>query len=232
MADRTGPLTLRRTSLVLALAMVLDAALAVRLKPTRYLADSRAPGSIDAAIPATFGDWQQLRQAGGVVNPQQRQALDALYAELVTRSYADAAGQRVMLSIAYGRNQNDSFQVHRPEVCYPAQGFQLLSVQDGQIDTPQGAIPVRRIESRLGAQRPEPVTYWTTLGDHAVRSSVDKKLREVEYAMQGLIADGLVFRVSTIDADSARAFRVQDAFIAQLLAGVDAQARRRLAGLP
>ena len=39
-----------------------------------------------------------------------------------------------MLSIAYGKNQSDALQLHKPEICYPAQGFTLLAKQNTPLD--------------------------------------------------------------------------------------------------
>jgi hypothetical protein len=41
----------------------------------------------------------------------------------------------------------------------------------------------------------------------------------------------MVFRVSSIDADPARAYRVQEQFVNQLLDAVSPAARKRLSGL-
>lgn len=218
-------------AVLLAVAMAGTAAAAHYAKPTRFLADTRVQLQIAPLIPSEFGVWKQQAVSGGVVNPQQEQLLNTLYSELVSRTYVNASGERVMLSIAYGKNQSDSFQVHHPEICYPAQGFRLNSNVAGTLVTEFGEIPVRRIETIYGQQRPEPVTYWTTLGDEAVRSGTDKKIKEIRYAMRGYIADGLLFRVSTIDPDSPHAFAVQEQFSRDLLKSLKPELRKRLAGL-
>lgn len=223
--------SLNVTALVLASAMIGSAAGAAYLKPDRYLADTRAQLLIEPSLPETFGVWKLQPVSRGVVNPQTETLLNALYSEIISRTYVNDRGDRVMLSIAYGKNQNDSFQVHKPEICYPAQGFQLKSNQAGDLSTPFGTIPVRRVETTLGAQRPEPVTYWTTLGDEAVRSGTDKKLKEMRHAMRGFIADGLLFRVSSVDPDSPHAFGVHERFVNDLLAALKEEDRRRIAGL-
>lgn len=216
---------------VLAVAMAGTAVAAHYVKPTRFLADTRAEKKIEPSIPGRFGLWKQVDVSSGVVNPQAEQLINSLYSEMIARTYVNDKGERVMLSIAYGRNQSDAFQVHYPEICYPAQGFRLNSKVAGKLVTDFGDIPVRRIETTYGSQRPEPVTYWTTLGDEAVRSGTDKKLKELRYAMRGYVADGLLFRVSTIDPDSPHAFAVQEQFTRDLLKSVSPELRKRLAGL-
>lgn len=218
-------------ALILTAAMAITAAAAGHLKPTVYLSDTRPNLKIEPSIPIEFAGWKMATISGGVVNPQQEALLNTLYSEIITRTYVNAQGERVMLSIAYGKSQNDSFQVHKPEICYPAQGFQLKSNVAGILEVSSGRIPVRRIETALGPQRPEPVTYWTTLGDHTVTSGVDKKIKEIEYALKGYVADGLLFRLSSIDPDSARAFELQAKFANDLLSQLDPADRLRLAGL-
>ena len=47
----------------------------------------------------------------------------------------------------------------------------------------------------------------------------------------GRIPDGMLFRVSSIDGDQARAYRYQDQFVVQLLQSVSPTERERLSGL-
>jgi EpsI family protein len=219
------------SALVAAVLMTFTAGAASHLRPTHYLADTRGDRKLADVIPAEFGEWKQLSVMTGIVNPQQQQLLNELYTEQVTRSYQSRDGYRIMLSVAYGKNQNDSFQVHLPEICYPAQGFQVLSNERGQLGTDFGAIPVKRLKTTYQSQRIEPVTYWTTIGDHAVQSGVDKKLKEMEYALGGQIADGLLFRMSSIDPDLPRAHARHEQFVRELLQSLSPEDRRRLAGL-
>jgi EpsI family protein len=136
-----------------------------------------------------------------------------------------------MLSIAYGEDQRDSVQLHYPEVCYPAQGFQVLSNRKGELQAQGGKIPVRRLETRLEQQRLEPVTYWTMIGKQAVLGGMDKKLAEMHFGLRGEIPDGLLFRVSSIDANTERAFASQNQFVENLLVAVDPVVRQRISGL-
>jgi Protein of unknown function (DUF3485) len=53
----------------------------------------------------------------------------------------------------------------------------------------------------------------------------------MQYALEGQIADGLLFRVSSIDPNLPRAYAAQQQFIADLMASVSPDDRLRLAGL-
>ncbi|NRT58338.1 exosortase-associated protein EpsI, B-type [Sphaerotilus uruguayifluvii] len=230
-APRPASRRMMLTAAALAVAMAATSGIGSTMKPTLHLSDTRPAVRLETMIPARFGDWEHVPQAQGVVNPQAQVMQDKLYSDLLNRVYRNSRGEMVLLSVAYGRDQSDAFQVHKPEICYPAQGFQVQRVRQQEMATPFGAVPVKRVETTRGSTRPEPVTYWTTLGDHAVRSGVDKKMQEMQYALKGYIADGLLFRMSSIDPDSEHAYAMQDRFAVDLLSALDPAARLRLAGL-
>jgi EpsI family protein len=212
--------------------MVLSAGLAVALHPTVNLADIRPPIDLKAVVPTAFGNWhEQLNFTAQIINPQQEQKLTKTYSATLARTYINTQGYRVMLSVAYGKNQRGDLQLHHPELCYPAQGFQVLSNHNGQLVTPMGAIPVRRLETRLNSDRNEPITYWATIGEHIALGSVRRKIAEMRYGFQGQVADGLLFRVSSIDTDSTAAFEQQRVFVAALLEALSPHDRRRIADL-
>ena len=181
-------------------------------------------------MPQTFGDWTVTPQPAQVVNPQTKELLDSIYSQILTRTYVHKDGYRIMLSMAYGDDQRGGLQAHRPEVCYPAQGFRVDSIADGQLATDFGAIEVRRLTTKLKS-RNEPVTYWLTTGDFVIRNQWDKRMAQLRAAFTGQIPDGLLFRVSSIDEDAARAFAMQQRFAADMMSAVSAETRRKLSGL-
>ena len=187
--------------------------------------------SLDTAVPKAFGDWTELpEQSAQVVNPQTKELLDKIYSQLLTRAYVNKQGYRIMLSMAYGDDQRGGLAAHRPEVCYPAQGFKLGRVEDGPLTTAFGNIDVRRISTTLGP-RNEPVTYWLTVGDQVIKSKFDKRIAEIRLGLTGQIPDGLLFRVSSIDTDNAHGFAMQQQFTADMMAAVPANTRKQLSGL-
>ena len=186
--------------------------------------------SLEAMIPKHFGNWrEEPHRVVQVINPQTQGLLDKLYSETLSRTYVDSSGYRIMLSLAYGSDQRGALQAHKPEACYPAQGFTLHRAEPGRLATPFGEIPVRRLFTSKGS-REEPLTYWFTVGDRAVQEW-NTRLVELSYILTGRIPDGLLFRVSSIDPDQARANQMQDQFINQLLQTVSPAERKRLSGL-
>ncbi|MET3132129.1 EpsI family protein [Oxalobacteraceae bacterium GrIS 1.11] len=220
-----------KSSIVLGLLMVASAGTAKLIIPTHYLADSRPAVSLETSIPTRFGDWKEEKSGfAGVVNPRTEAAIKAIYTQTLSRTYINGSGYRVMLSLAYGANQSDGLNLHFPEVCYPAQGFEVTSNQNGILATPQGNIMVKRLETNLSGQRFEPVTYWSTVGDFVANNGVNKKMVEMRYRLGGQIPDGLLFRVSSIDTDAARSFQQQGDFVTALAAVLPSADKRRLMG--
>lgn len=194
--------------------------------------ERRAPSiQLETAVPRQFAGWRlDPSQVTQVVNPQTQQLLDKLYGQVLARTYVNDRGYRVMLSLAYGSDQRGALQAHKPEVCYVAQGFSLLSNDTSDIGTSFGPIMGRRLSTQLGS-RHEPITYWFALGDQAVRTRFERRVAEVRVGLTGQIPDGLLFRVSSIDVNPARAYAEHDRFVNDLLASVAPTDRVRLSGL-
>jgi EpsI family protein len=79
-------------------------------------------------------------------------------------------------------------------------------------------------------QRDEPITYWLVVGDRVTVSRLDQKLAQFRLGLKGLIPDGMLVRVSSIDSDSERGHAQQAAFLAELAAAVPNAGRDRILG--
>ena len=217
-------------SLLLGVAMAATSALTVALTPSPKAMAAQAAFSLEAMIPARFGSWRIDPTIVPLTpNPEQQGALERIYDQTLSRTYVDDAGRRVMLSIAYGGDQSRALQLHLPEVCYVAQGFQVAGEGAGRLVTRFGALPVQRLVASQG-DRNEPITYWITIGDRATRSGIEQKLRRLAYGLSGQIPDGMLVRVSNITLDAPGAWRLHDRFAAELLDSLGAPGRKRLIG--
>ena len=217
-------------SVILGVAMAGTSALTGALTPTQKVADARANFNLDAMIPKSFAGWTIDNSVVPLTpDPNQKELIAALYDQTLSRTYINAQGQRVMLSIAYGGDQSKQLQLHLPEVCYVAQGFDMLKDRRDELATGFGKLPVKRLVARQNT-RNEPITYWVTIGDKAVMSGLDQKMQRFLYGLSGRIPDGMLVRVSTIEADEGNAYKVQDRFVNQMLSALDPQARSRLLG--
>lgn len=191
-------------------------------KPTRHMSDMRPPVDLEAMFPKSFDDWtMDTRVPVQLIAPDVAAVLNRTYNQTLSRTYVNRNGDRIMLSVAYGGDQSDGTRAHRPEVCYPAQGFQMLSSEMQELNAPPSPHRVRRLVAKLGG-RVEPITYWVVVGDRVALSGTEQKLQQLSYSVKGVIPDGMLVRVSSIDRDSARAFKIQDTFIASLAKAVRA----------
>ena len=217
-------------SLILGAAMAGTSALTVALTPKARVPQAHEQFSLEQMIPSRFGEWVIDPSVVPLApDPEQQGMLEKIYDQTLSRTYINPAGQRVMLSIAYGGDQSKSLQLHLPEVCYVAQGFQMVKENDGALPTRFGELPVKRLVARLH-ERNEPITYWITIGEHATKVGVQAKLRKLAYGLTGEVPDGMLVRISTIQGNDALAYQVQDRFVAEMLAVMAPRDRTRLLG--
>jgi EpsI family protein len=214
-------------------ALLIAAIFAMALKPTEFLADQFKRVDLEAMVPKHLNGWEALPGAQTqIVDPGQLALINRLYTQTLNRGYVNSQGYVVMLSIAYGKDQRDALQVHKPEVCYPAQGFTLLDKRQYGLETGLKSakkIKVTHLQTALGA-RIEPVTYWTLIGEKVYSGNLDKKLAEMQYGLEGKIPDGMLVRMSSIDSDSENAFKMQSQFAIAMLASLQPEVRARFSG--
>jgi EpsI family protein len=222
--------SVRWRALLAAALMLAGAALAYFGRPTAYLADQIGKPDLETLFPKQFGPWRlDTRMAVILPAPDVQAQLDVIYNQVLTRTYVNAVGQRIMLSVAYGGDQSDGTSAHRPEVCYPAQGFEITANQKAAQSAAGGTLVVRKLMSKLGG-RNEPITYWVVVGNEVATSGIEQKLAQMRYGLRGVIADGMLVRVSSIDPDMARGHAVQSGFIADMAAAIPSPARPRVFG--
>lgn len=222
----------RRRAAVALLLMGGGVAAGHALKPRRKLTDTLGALDLEAAFPRQFGDWQvDTRLPLQLVSPDLQQFIDRIYTATLSRVYVNPRGERIMLSVAYGGDQSDATRAHRPEVCYPAQGFEIMADTRGQVDVAAGRLRVRQLVARAGG-RVEPITYWVVVGTRGALSGTEQKLAQLYYGSRGLVPDGLLVRVSNIGLDTAEGHRLHAGFISQLSHALNPQLGARLLGEP
>lgn len=217
---------------VLVASLLAAAGLAQLSKPQASpQANARALVPLEALFPQRVGEWQPDPVSVGFVRPAFEQAKKfQMYDQVLERVYVNPAGERVMLSVAYGRQQSVGLQMHRPEVCYKAGGFEVGPVSAGQVALPGHVLQVKRLVATM-PDRQEPITYWRLLGDQLVTDEVRFKLDQVAAGLKGRgIDDGLLVRVSSLGADAEVAWRLQAEFVQALDRAQDEAQRRRTTG--
>jgi EpsI family protein len=199
-------------------------------RPTQHLADLHGQVDLESIFPRQFADWRiDDRVPVQLISPDVQAKLSELYNQTLSRTYVNRSGERIMLSVAYGGDQSDGTRAHLPEVCYPAQGFSIEGKQVAVLSTPAHDIRVRRMVGRLGS-RLEPITYWLVIGDRVATSGTEMKLAQLRYSSVGVIPDGMLVRVSSIDNDPAKAYALQGSFVAAMVASVPKAASVRVIG--
>jgi exosortase B len=233
--EKLVPASLRAVSwkawglaLSLALTSVLSAALVPKLQP---VAIERASVPLEQLFPAQFGPWRLDPAAAALIRPAFEQAKQLqTYDQVLERTYMDDAGRRVMLSVAYGRQQSVGLQMHRPEVCYKAGGFKVQGLTHGELALGGHELAVTRLMASMEG-RAEPITYWRLLGDDVVADETHFRLKQLAMGAVGTIPDGMLVRVSTIDDDAPSAYKLQAAFVQAMARSLNEAQRKRVLGL-
>lgn len=216
--------------IAIGIAMLITAGVAVAMRPTKIPAEERAKVNLEAMIPSRFGDWRVDPSIVPVLpSPDVQAKLESIYSQTIARTYVNSNGERVMLSIAYGGVQDEGLQTHVPEMCYPAQGFDVLKQETGELASRFGDLAVKRLVASQG-RRVEPITYWMTVGDQVVRVGWRWKLAQLKYGLTGVLPDGMLVRVSSIEADERAAYRAHREFVDAMLGAIDQEDRPRFVG--
>jgi len=186
---------------------------------------------LDDTVPLEFGEWQVVSNGSlPIVNPQLSESLKNDYDETLARTYKSlVSGRYVMLSIAFGRDQSHEKQVHKPEVCYPAQGFSIDSVRKTSFEVAGRDIPVTTLHASRDA-RNEYVAYWIVEGDRVVRGALQQNFTRALLGIRGIREDGLLFRVSEISADQGSTIVLLQEFSNELVNAINPRAQKRFAG--
>lgn len=219
-----------RRMLVIAALMFAAAGLALAMRPTQKIADSRDKPDLNTMIPQQIADWNIDTSIVPIEpSPDLRAYLDRIYNQSLSRTYVHPSGRRIMLSIVYGGDQSDAMRVHQPEVCYAAQGFEVLGATVGGLATRYGELPVRRLVA-VQRNRTEPITYWVVVGDKATPAGIRQKLAQLGYGLTGKVPDGFLVRVSSLSSDPAGAYRQHEEFIQAMLGALNEMDRSRISG--
>ena len=215
--------------LLLGVLMAVASLASIALTP-KVVTATAATVKLSAQLPLTFGDWRTEDDGSRqVVSPQVEAKLESLYSDTLSRTYINSKGERIMLSLAYGANQGRDLQVHKPEVCYVAQGFLLRSMAKAEISVVKQSLPVMQLVAVHG-HRNEPITYWIRSGDSLVRGWYEQNLARIKAGLNGAINDGFLVRVSSISGDEKGAFELQQRFINDMLLAIPAEHKHMFLG--
>jgi EpsI family protein len=185
-----------------------------------YLGAPKATASVvkkeefRADIPNQIGGWRS-RKTAELVLPSLDES-DKLYENLETRIYEGAGLPSMMALIAYSSVQQNDIQVHRPEVCYPAAGYPIVSSRTTELRFDGKTIDAREVIADRGGVY-ERVIYWVRVGDEFPATWIDQRIAMARANLQGKVPDGVLVRMSTIEEPGKSASFDLRAFIEAFL---------------
>lgn len=218
--------------------LVLTQFAAYRATPSKAVMAPALPRFADT-IPATFGVWNQV--AATIVQTRTENqdegvepGADTLpYDDAIERTYQNANGERVMLALAIVRGQQQELKIHRQELCYGGQGFDILSRRDIPLNMSDSGGPSIAGHQFLAqsTERMEAATYWIRVGDIYSINAVETRLYLMKEGVQGRMPDGVLVRASQVIGRSdelGHSYQLQQDFLRDLLAALPLAARQLL----
>lgn len=229
---KSTKVTLRTIFLTLGLVASSGAAILVTPKVTEM---GKVP-TLEDTLPRTIGEWRALHDPRVQVSVATADTTDITqpYDQTVLRSYVNPQGNVIQMAVAWGKRQRQEVKIHRPELCYPAQGFEVLSLKKAMIPMPQLAahqLEGKRMVTRDRNGQTEVVSYWIRIGHSYADNSLETRMHIFREGLAGRVPDGVLVRVSqriSKDANPEPFYRQQEAFATSLVAAVDPETQRLL----
>ena len=197
----------------------------------RLSAISNEP-KLEETVPRQFGDWRELTnpypQVSLATGPEAE--LNQPYDQTVMRTYVNSQGQQIMLALAWGRHQRQEVKVHRPELCYVAQGFKVSSLTTATFRGIAGYGEIIKGKHMIvrASRDGEAVAYWIRIGTLYSENAIETRTHIFKEGLAGRIPDGILVRASQkiqLDTDAEKAFPLLEAFLAELVAATPENAR-------
>lgn len=159
------------------------------------------------AIPKTFDDWKEVPsnqlQMDLVPKNGDERTTDNPYDDVLMRTYVNSKGQQVQLALAYGKSMRQEVKIHRPELCYYAQGFEvksLLSNDFGIVSTNHQPIVGKNMLA-VNQNYQEAVSYWIRIGEMYSQSPWQTRFYIIKRGLVGDVVDGVLVRASVVLTD-------------------------------
>ncbi len=218
-----------RRDVLLGGGMLAAAAGAAALTPRRHV-ELLHGRKLEAIIPTTIGAWNTTPSQAFILPKTPGSLADRLYSDTVSRLYVAPDALPVMMVLAYGNLQSDLLQLHRPEVCYAAVGFQISN--STRLDLPVApdvVVPARELTASTD-NRVEPITYWTRIGDYLPTTRREQRTMRLREQFAGIVPDGILVRLSTVADPTPATFAALAAFARAFVLAVHPADRGILVG--
>ncbi len=207
--------------------MLIAMFLAVVMRPDYENVDDSEKVVLEEIIPEKFGQWSELKtnqisQVDLLVNREGEATTDSPYDDVLMKTYINLDGEQIMLALAYGKTQKQEVKIHRPELCYQAQGFDVKSLSNISLNILGNEIPAKQMTADT-LQRDEKVLYWIRIGDTISQSPWQTRWSIFQQGLKGEIADGMLIRTSqtfTGDYDEESSLQLQKQFLNDLMSSL------------
>jgi EpsI family protein len=208
-------------SLSVSAILIFSAIASVILTPTYKTLST--PPNLEKDIPLNILQWTNRVSPYAQVstNPVTQAISDSIYDQVLARAYEDKSGNQIMLAIAFSQEQRQEIKIHRPEVCYPAQGYQMLQSNDHVFKVSGYPYPIYGKQQIFkNENRIEAVSYWIRLGDAYPKTGLEMRIKILRDGLKGKLDDGVLVRVSSVinnESEAQAAFEIHERFIENLL---------------
>lgn len=210
-----SPAVLSRRHLLVGTGMLVVAGAAYARMPKRRFPNI-TKAKFEAMFPKAFGKWSTL-PSSELIMPPEGDLSAKLYQHILTRTYVNGEGDSVMFLVAYNSEQMNNVQVHRPEICYAASGFDIRDSRPFDVQVGQGKVVPARVVRAERVTRTENIIYWTRIGDRFPQSWTAQRIAMTEANLEGFYADGLLVRASSVDNDEAKSVAMVSRFLQELV---------------
>ena len=220
----------RRAAMIGGLLVVAGAG-AIAAQP-RSFERRRLQIPLDTLIPRAIGGWH-VDGTTGLILPEADTLDETLYDDQLSRNYAGPGLPAMMLLIAHGVGGfATGVGVHRPETCYPAAGFTISATRDIILPVAAKARVPARFLTAVRSERQEQIGYWRRISNDFPVSARQEQMLILRRNLVGVIPDGVLVRISTVDPDRDRAGEAIARFATALISACGAEARQILLGGP
>jgi EpsI family protein len=219
-----------RAAVLLLVPMALAQALALWMTPEPVVVGT--PPNLETLIPKRFAGWVEVPspylQVDLSVGEPGQTSNEQPYDAVTLKTYRNAEGEQIMLALAYARQQRQEVKIHRPEICYQAQGFVQLDHRAASFAIPGiASVPGDRFLMQ-NKNRIEAVSYWIRIGDAFPEGGLDTRMKLLRDGLDGKVPDGILVRASSLinaPAEASDAYRLQDDFLKDFVAALSPQAK-------
>jgi EpsI family protein len=184
------------------------------LKPVRMF-DNLSQNELSAAIPKRVGAYR-FATSSGLVLPPRDELSERLYDQVVTRVYVAPGKLPIMALFAYGSVQNLSLELHRPDECYPQQGFTITAPAPLPLMLGGHHIPASVLSARRSNGYVEQVVFWSRIGTQFPPDRIAQSLLVAKENFAGRMPDGILVRLSVPTAHRSEALATTRAFLQDL----------------